>query len=101
MFGIDDSCNASLLLCLCDGMDREGSLTAGFRSVDLDDSSARVTTDSEGCIKCIDVESGASLSHCEYYTVDGVRLAAPARGITIVKNVMSNGKVSVSKVLVK
>ena len=52
-------------------------------------------------IKCIDVESGASLSHCEYYTVDGVRLAAPARGITIVKNVMSNGKVSVSKVLVK
>ena len=52
-------------------------------------------------IKCIDVESGASLSHCEYYTVDGVRLAAPARGITIVKNVMGDGKVSVSKVLVK
>ena len=52
-------------------------------------------------IKCIDVESGASLSHSEYYTVDGVRLAAPARGITIVKNVMSDGKVSVSKVLVK
>ena len=52
-------------------------------------------------IECIDVESAGTISACEYYTVDGVRLAAPVRGINIVKNVMSNGKVSVSKVLVK
>lgn len=52
-------------------------------------------------IECIDVESAGTISACEYYTVDGVRLAAPQRGITIVKNVMNNGKVSVSKVLVK
>ena len=52
-------------------------------------------------IECIDVESAGTISACEYYTVDGVRLTAPVRGINIVKNVMSNGKVSVSKVLVK
>ena len=52
-------------------------------------------------IKCIDVEAGAGISQCEYYTIDGIRLAAPVRGINIVKNVMSNGKVSVSKVLVR
>lgn len=52
-------------------------------------------------IECIDVESAGTVSACEYYTVDGVRIAAPQRGITIVKNVLNNGKVSVSKVLVK
>ena len=52
-------------------------------------------------IKCIDVESGAKASACEYYTLDGVRIAAPQKGITLVKSVMSDGQVKVNKVLVK
>lgn len=52
-------------------------------------------------IKCIDVESGAKASACEYYTLDGVRIAAPQKGITLVKSVMSDGQVKVNKVQVK
>lgn len=52
-------------------------------------------------IKCIDVEPGASLSSCEYYNLNGVRVAGMQKGINIVKQVMSNGTVKVSKVLVK
>lgn len=52
-------------------------------------------------IKCIDVESSAKASACEYYTIDGVRIAAPQKGITLVKNIMTDGQVKVSKVLIK
>ncbi|MCM1311454.1 MAG: hypothetical protein NC206_00285 [Bacteroides sp.] len=37
----------------------------------------------------------------QYFTVDGVRIAQPQNGINIVKNIMSDGTVKVSKVFVK
>ena len=37
----------------------------------------------------------------QYFTVDGVQLAQPQKGINIVKNIMSDGTVKVSKTLVK
>ena len=52
-------------------------------------------------IKCIDVESSAKATACEYYTIDGVRIAAPQKGITLVKSIMTDGQVKVNKVLIK
>ncbi len=37
----------------------------------------------------------------QFYTADGVKLSAPQKGINIVKNMMSDGSVTTTKVLVK
>jgi len=52
-------------------------------------------------IKCIDVEGAATVSACEYYNVNGVRMATMQPGLNIIKQVMNNGTVKVSKVMVK
>ena len=52
-------------------------------------------------IKCIDVEDAATVSACEYYNVNGVRVATLQSGLNIVKQMMSNGTIKVSKVMVK
>lgn len=52
-----------------------------------------------------DVMSGnnaaAEVVEQKFYTIDGVQLARPAKGINIVKSVLSDGSVKVAKVLVK
>lgn len=46
------------------------------------------------------VAAGAELLHTEYYSLTGLRLAAPVeQGITIVKKLWSNGAVTVEKIL--
>ncbi|MBO5084627.1 MAG: hypothetical protein J6C15_09080 [Bacteroidaceae bacterium] len=52
-------------------------------------------------IKCFDVEDAATVSACEYYNVNGVRMATMQPGLNIIKQVMNNGTVKVSKVMVK
>ncbi len=52
-------------------------------------------------IKCIDVESNATVSASEYYTIGGLQTTGMQRGINIVKQVMSDGSIKVIKVLVK
>jgi hypothetical protein len=52
-------------------------------------------------IKCIDVEDAATVSACEYYNINGVRVATLQSGLNIVKQMMSNGTIKVSKVMVK
>ena len=51
MLCVNHSGYAAHFLRLGDGVDREGSLTAGFGSVDLDDASARVAPDPEGMVQ--------------------------------------------------
>ena len=48
---IDDCCDSALFLSLGNRMDCEGCLTAGLRSVDFDDPSARVSSDSQCMVK--------------------------------------------------
>lgn len=52
-------------------------------------------------IECIDAESNATVSASEYYTIGGLQTTGMQRGINIVKHVMSDGTIKVSKVLVK
>ena len=47
MLGIDECCDATLLLCFGDGMDGERGLTTRLRSVDLDDASLRISAYAE------------------------------------------------------
>ena len=44
VLGIDDSGNAALFLNLGHGVDSEGGLTGRLRTVDLDDTSSRITS---------------------------------------------------------
>ena len=48
---VDEGRRAAVLLRLGDRVQRERRLTAGFRSVDLDDAAARETADAEGEIE--------------------------------------------------
>ncbi len=57
-------------------------------------------TDSQVSIEDV-VSVGASVVATEYYTLGGVRVATPQRGINIVKAVLSDGTVKVTKVFVK
>lgn len=52
-------------------------------------------------IKCLDSVSSTTITGREYFTIDGIRTATPQRGLNIVKNVMSDGSVKVSKILIK
>lgn len=45
--------------------------------------------------------AAATIASREFYTVGGVKVAAPQKGISIVKNIMSDGTVKVSKVIIK
>ncbi len=45
--------------------------------------------------------AAAEVVEQKFYTIDGVQLARPAKGINIVKSVLSDGSVKVTKVLVK
>ena len=47
MLCIDEAGDPATLLYLCHGMQREGRLTGGLRSIDLDDSSLRVAAGTE------------------------------------------------------
>lgn len=47
------------------------------------------------------VASDATVVSVAYYTLGGARIAAPNKGINIVKTVLSDGTVNVSKILVK
>lgn len=55
-------------------------------------------TEDASSVKGIDAAAAVSVA---YYSVDGARLAAPKKGINVVKSVLANGKVQVKKVLVK
>jgi hypothetical protein len=37
----------------------------------------------------------------QFFTVDGAQVAAPQKGVNIVKNIMSDGTVKVSKIIIK
>ena len=52
-------------------------------------------------IECIEAIAPATVLSRAYYTVDGARVAGLQQGITIVKSVMSNGTVKVTKVMKK
>ena len=47
--------------------------------------------------------SGAAttIASRQFFTVDGAQVAAPQKGISIVKNIMSDGTVKVSKIIIK
>ena len=51
-------------------------------------------------IECVDSQDSAILS-TTYYTIDGVRSSNLQKGVNIVKSIMSNGNVKISKILVK
>ena len=51
MFRIDHSCDTALFLSLGDSVDREGSLTAGLRTVDFDDTAAGITAYTQGMVQ--------------------------------------------------
>ena len=61
----------------------------------------RLTYDSETVSTGIEeVVSGAALVvGRQYFTIDGVQVAAPQQGVIIVKEILSNGQVKVSKLL--
>lgn len=52
-------------------------------------------------IKCIDVEETGSVSICEFYNINGVRIENLQQGVNIVKQIMNNGTIKVNKVMVK
>ena len=52
VLSIDEPGDSAGLLCVCDGVESHGRLTGGFRTVDLDDATARQTADAQS-----DVES--------------------------------------------
>lgn len=45
--------------------------------------------------------NAATVVSSQYYTIDGVEIAAPQQGINIVKSILSDGTVKVNKLLVK
>ena len=44
---------------------------------------------------------GLELKGQQFYTVNGMKLSAPQKGINIVKNLMSDGSVKTTKVMIK
>ncbi len=58
-------------------------------------------TPNDDAVSIESVDNAASVIAAEYYTLGGVRVATPQKGINIVKTIMSDGTVKVSKVLVK
>ena len=42
-----------------------------------------------------------TISSRQFFTIGGAQVSAPQKGVNIVKNVMSDGTVKVSKVIVK
>jgi hypothetical protein len=59
--------------------------------------SQRVPDEDASGIEGVDVAAASSVA---YYSVNGARIAAPQKGINIVKSVV-NGKVQIKKILVK
>lgn len=45
--------------------------------------------------------AGTTIASRQYFTIGGAQVAAPQKGVNIVKNIMSDGSVKVSKVFVK
>jgi hypothetical protein len=101
------------------GVDEDGAVKFGFRTdgnipasqMDGNDAGAgwfkldnfRLSYDSEGiptALKDVKAITDASrlVNGQEYYTVGGARLAAPQKGVNIVKTTLSDGSVKVSKV---
>ena len=101
------------------GVDEDGKVKFGFRTngnipasqADGNDAGAgwfkldnfRLNYDSEGIpttVKSIK-DATRTVEGQEYYTVGGARIAAPQKGINIVKTQLSDGSVKVSKTYVK
>lgn len=101
------------------GVDEKGELTLGFRTngVDRDGNNRDAgavsgagwfkvdnfrlfyeTTDIPSSISGVDSQASEFVAR-QYFTTDGARIAAPTRGITIVKNIMSDGTVKTTKIL--
>ena len=61
----------------------------------------RLTYDSETVSTGIEevVSGAAQVVGRQYFTIDGVQVAAPQQGVIIVKEILSNGQVKVSKLL--
>ena len=51
-------------------------------------------------IRSIDV-NGLKIAGREYYNVSGARISQPQKGVTIVKNIMSDGSIKTTKIYVK
>ena len=74
-----------------------------------DDLNARVTKirrelmvgDDPGTSSVQEAETCAAVVATEYFTTSGMRVDRPAKGVTIVRKVMSDGTVSVSKQVIK
>lgn len=101
------------------GVDEDGKVKFGFRTngnipasqADGNDAGAgwfkldnfRLSYDSEGIpttVKSVQ-DATRTVEGQEYYTVGGARIAAPQKGINIVKTQLSDGSVKVSKTYVK
>ena len=48
-----------------------------------------------------EVATNATIKEVQYYTIQGFRLNAPARGLNIVRNIYDNGTVKVEKVMIR
>ena len=48
MLGVDDRCEAALLLHLCDSVDGQRGLTRRLRAIDLDDTTTGIAPYTEG-----------------------------------------------------
>ena len=51
MLCIDESSDAAVLLCLCDGVDGERGLTRRLRAIDFYDTSLRITANAESGVQ--------------------------------------------------
>lgn len=101
------------------GVDEGGDLKIGFRTNNVDPDGTPHPYDSAGWFKLdnfklfyqsADIPTGIrntsdatananQLLRQEYFTVGGAKVSAPQKGITIVKNIMSDGSVKTTKVL--
>ena len=52
MLGVNESGLSADFLCLCNGMEGQGSLTGGLRSIDFNDAPTGVTADTSGGVQC-------------------------------------------------
>jgi len=96
----------------------DGNLTIGFRTNNIDTTGAAKPHDGAGWFKLDNFklyykseDVPTSMKHLstdgqqkelvgqQFYSVGGARLAQPQKGITIVKNLMSDGSVKVTKIL--
>lgn len=87
------------------GLKKEKSLASDWTLFDnwtLTYYGANSTQTPDGDASGIDgVTSDAAVVSVAYYTLGGARIAAPNKGINIVKTVLADGTVNVSKILVK